>query len=126
MSTQPNDEQMQVIAAVAELIGRTGATDFNVEWHELENRGNDGKIRITWFVYAGYPSGHWEIGAAPDPVRAAIRLAEAVVDGGRCTHCNRMSTVDHNWQHPVSADDAAPWCAYIYDPSTNKFVRSCA
>lgn len=125
MAKQPDAQQLQIIAAVADLVGRTGATDFNVEWHELENAGPKGP-RIVWFVYAGYPSGIWEVGASHSPVKAAIRCAEAVVEGGRCTHCNRMTTVDDRWQNPIPHGDDAPWCAYVYDPSTNTFVRSCA
>lgn len=114
-------EQQGVLQAVADLVGRTGAADFSIEHHEVEQGG-----MTSWLCYVRYQRGAWEVCAAPDPATAAVRLAEALVDGGQCAHCGRPTAVDVNWLNPLPSGADAPWCAYVYDPSTRRFVRGCA
>lgn len=114
-ATVSTAEDPRLVAAV-DLIGRTGAKEAQVRW-------SDDEEPTVWFVVAKYADGTAEAAAGMNPLVAAIRLVEQLVDGGACAHCGRPSAVSTDWQHEQPLDDV--FCWYVYDPETEKFRRSC-
>jgi hypothetical protein len=103
------------LLASMDLICRTGAA-------ESQLRYSDDEQPCVWLAVAKYRDGRWETAAGHEPVEAALRLAELLVDGGQCTHCKRPTALE--------AGDAATFldkalCWYIYDPELKTFRRSC-
>lgn len=106
------------LVALVDLIGRTGAKDFAIQWTELERQ----PPKVAWIASASHGK-HLTIGAALEPVQAAYRLAEQLIDGGECTHCHRMTGVDEDPFASKVFDDAI--CFYRYDPELKTFRRTC-
>jgi hypothetical protein len=59
------------------------------------------------------------------PWRATFRLAEAVLDGGHCRHCHKMTAVDDKPADDLLAATGEIVCFYRYDPELRTFRRSC-
>lgn len=105
-------------AAVA-LIGRTGAESVQI-------RCSDEEPPAVWVALAAYQRGRrtvHEVAAALNPVRAALRLAEQLVDGGMCTHCRRPAGLDPDSIEKMPLDEFVCW--YQYDPELRTFRRGC-
>jgi hypothetical protein len=118
MTTDPPlpDEVGDRISAAVALIGRTGAQGFQLRY-------SDDETPTVWFAVAQYADGRGEAAAALDPLLAVLRLAERLLDGGTCTHCNRPTGFepDRLEQMPLSA----LVCWYQYDPELRTFRRAC-
>lgn len=106
-------DDARMVAAV-ELLGRTGADEFQVRYCDEEKP-------VIWIAAARWGE-IWETGAAMTPLLAVFRLCDQVIDGGHCTHCNRPTgfTVDME-QMPLEP----LICWYQFDPGAQKFVRGC-
>lgn len=88
MKPLPDDTDMDILVAAYDLIGRAGASDFEVGydtdqpadrwWFAQCTYGDTGAHRAQW-----YTSAH----------DAAERLARRIVNGGRCTHCGKVSSL---------------------------------
>ena len=103
--------------AVVDLLGRTGASEFQIRYCDEENP-------VVW-IASGRWGKTWQATGALTPWLAVFRLAEATMDGGHCTHCDRMTAVDDK---PADAQlDAMSEivCFYRYDPELKTFRRSC-
>ena len=74
-------------------------------------------------MVALYDGGRWEVAAAANPVRAALRLCEQLVDGGMCTHCNRPAGLEPDSIDAMPLNDLVCW--YQYDPELKTFRRGC-
>ncbi|MCB0968293.1 MAG: hypothetical protein KDB37_15785 [Ilumatobacter sp.] len=114
------EQQAKLSAAVA-MIGRCGAASVQIRWSDDEDP-------VVWFVVAEFDEGVWETAAGRDPIEAALRCAEQLVDGATCVHCGRPTALDTDWQSPVTsiADmTGLALCAYVYDPELHTFRRSC-
>lgn len=107
--------------ACIDLVGRTGADGCDVRW-------SDDEEPTIWMVVARYRNGA-EVGAGLDPLTAAIRLLETMIDGvGKCAHCGHVSAVSFDWrqeQPQPLAKYGEKVCWWVYDPETKKFRRSC-
>lgn len=101
--------------ATIDLIRRTGATEFQIRYHDDEQP-------VVWMAVAGTKDG-WEVDAALNPLKAVWRLVERLVDGGMCRHCSRPAGVSDNWESGMPLSDVICW--YIYDPELKTFRRSC-
>lgn len=106
------------LTAALDLIGRTGASSFQLRY-------SDDEQPVVWFCVALYDNiGKWETAAAPNPLAAALRLCERLIDGGVCTHCKRPAIF-----HADIDDEPTPldplFCAYEWDPELSTFRRSC-
>jgi hypothetical protein len=64
-----------------------------------------------------------EVAAALNPLTAAMRLLDQIVDGGVCQHCGKVTAVSDNWKGPTILEEHICW--YIYDPENNTFRRQC-
>ena len=101
--------------ATVDLIRRTGAKEFQIRY-------SDDEAPMIWLAAAGF-RGHWEAAAALNPVTAVWRLAETLMDGGQCRHCNRPTGVSDDWTGSMPLERIICW--YRYDPELKKFRRSC-
>lgn len=114
-------EQQHKLSAAVAMIGRCGASSVQIRWSDDEDP-------IVWFVVAQFDEGVWETAAGRDPIEAALRCAEQLVDGAACAHCERPTALDTDWESPVTsvANRAGlDLCAYVYDPERRTFRRSC-
>lgn len=104
-----------MIAAAADLVGRTGAKTFQIRFADDESP-------VVWIAVAGFPGGIHEVGAALNPEKAALRLLEVLVDGGTCQHCGQPTGVsdDHRSTPPITQV-----CWYEYDPELRSYRRGC-
>ena len=111
-------------AAAVDMIGRTGANEFQIRFCEEEEP-------IVWIAAAHWPSRngiiseHWDAAAGMSPWLALLRLCEATVDGGTCIHCNKPTSIDDKPADVALAATEAYICWYRYDPELNTFRRSC-
>lgn len=110
----PKDVEEKMGAAVG-LIGRTGAENFQLRYQDDEEP-------TVWVAVATYKKGA-EAAASLDPVRAILRLAEELVDGGMCAHCKKPSGLDADSLEAMPMDDVICW--YQYDPELKTFRRGC-
>jgi hypothetical protein len=97
-----------------EMIGRTGAEEFQIRYCEEEQP-------VIWMCSARWGD-HWETAAALNPLTALFRLCDLVVDGGRCTHCERPTGFSQDFQ-PMFLSETLCW--YSFDPELRTFRRSC-
>jgi len=106
--------------ACIDLIGRTGAKQVQVRYHDDDEP-------TLWLVAAEFPTidgWQFEAAGALNPLRAALRLLETVLDGGgTCAHCEKPSGVWDAWEQRPPFDAVVCW--YVYDPETTTFRRSC-
>jgi len=110
----PPEHERRLLAAV-DLIGRTGA-------HGFQLRFSDDEEPIVWLAVAQYRDTADAAGAL-DPLRAVLRLAEQLIDGGRCTHCDRPTGLEPDTLDAMPLDAMVCW--YQYDPELGTFRRGC-
>ena len=103
------------LVAAADLVGRTGAAEYQIRY-------SDDEEPTVWFAVSKYKDGRWETAAGHEPLEAALRLVERLVDGGMCTHCRRPSALNAD-DDETFLDKALCW--YLYDPELRTFRRSC-
>jgi hypothetical protein len=102
--------------AALKLIQRTGATGVQIRY-------SDDEQPVIWFVVAEYSENRSEVDAAFEPVRAALRLCERLVDGGQCTHCHRPTGLEPDSIETMPLNQTICW--YQYDPELKTFRRGC-
>lgn len=115
-----DQEQNERLVAAVDMIGRTGSKSFQLRY-------SDDEQPVVWMAI-----GEWrqdgqtvhEVAAAMDPVRAALRLCEQVMDGARCTHCHRPTGLEPDSIDTMPANELVCW--YQYDPELKTFRRGCA
>ncbi len=103
------------MTAAVDLVGRTGAAEFQIRYCEEEKP-------VIWTAAACW-RGRWEAAGAMNPLDAVFRLLELVVDGGTCKHCKRPAGFDPGTDS-MPLDELVCW--YQYDPGTKKFAKGCA
>ncbi len=104
------------MTAAVDLIGRTGAESFQLRYSDEEQP-------VIWVAVAGYSGSRHEADASLDPVRAVLRLAERLVDGGKCQHCHRHTGLDPDSIDKMPLDAFICW--YQFDPELRTFRRGC-
>jgi hypothetical protein len=102
--------------AALDLMRRAGA-------EQVQIRYSDDELPVIWFVVACFANNKAEVDASLDPVRAALRLCERLVDGGICTHCNRPAGLEPDQIETMPLNDLICW--YLYDPELKTFRRGC-
>jgi hypothetical protein len=119
--------------AGVKLLERTGAKTFRIGYSDED----DGPPTVwyavaTWRgrVAGGYPvrdTERAEAAAALDGTTAVMRLCEAVIDGGVCTHCQQPTIFDPDPpdDDPLSDLLDRMGCRYAWDPELSTFRRSC-
>jgi hypothetical protein len=109
------EHDARFIASV-DLIGRTGAEEFRIQYCDEE------APPVIWMASASW-NGIWEVAASINPLTAVFRLLDEVIDGAICTHCERPSGFEPSTD-PMPLSTHVCW--YQWDPSTKKFARGCA
>lgn len=105
--------------AALDLLRRTGMSEFQIRY-------SDDEKPVVWLAV-----GRWgrngkdahEVACALNPVRAVLRLCEQIVDGGSCTHCNRLTGFEADQVGPLLLDKT--FCWYQWDPELKTFRRGC-
>lgn len=103
------------MTAAVDLLGRTGADEFQVRYCDEEQP-------VIWMAAGCWPGGRWEAAAAMHPLAAVFRLLDQVIDGGTCKHCGRPTGFEPGTD-PMPLDKLVCW--YQYDPGTRKFTKGC-
>lgn len=100
--------------AALDMLGRTGAEEFQMRWCEEEEP-------TIWMAMARW-KGTWEVAAAMGPNQALFRLCDQVIDGGKCMYCHRPTgfAVELG-DMPLPRDI----CWYQFDPELVTFRRGC-
>jgi hypothetical protein len=109
----------QFLAAV-DLIGRTGARDFEFRLSEPDEELSGRPVFVSIASYRGGMG--WDAGAGATPLASVERLLDQLLDGGQCTHCHRPTGVAHNLGPMPLAEQV---CWYQYDPELKTYRRAC-
>lgn len=119
--------------AGVDMLGRTGATQFQIRYADDEKP-------IVWFAVVIYKGNmkKFETAAASHPVEAVMRLCQQVIDGGTCTHCGRPTAFDADHDDTVNEQFNEVYksqiipgmptegiCWTMWDPELSKFRRAC-
>lgn len=116
MPVGPPQDVGPLFTAAIDLIGRLGAKGFQIRYDEEQEP-------IVWVAVVELSGERFEAAAALTPERAAYRLCERLVDGGKCVHCRRPTAVEEDWRADLPMAEHVCW--YIFDPELKKFRRSC-
>lgn len=116
--------------AALDMLGRFGAREVQIRYSDDEEP-TLWMVAVKLFVDANdkpvatlaeADRTHWDCAAGMNPLRAALRLCEALGDGGVCAHCGNPSGISEDF-------DAMPFdalvCWYQYDPELKTFRRGC-
>lgn len=118
MSAEPEGmppEYRDRLVACVDMLGRAGAQATQIRFADDEQP-------TVWFLVAQFPDGRWDAAAGQDPLHAAGRLLEQLVDGGSCKHCGRPTGFSLDTDS-MPMDELVCW--YQYDPSTKAIVKGC-
>lgn len=102
------------MTAAVELLGRTGADEFQVRYCDEEKP-------VVWIAAARWGD-IWEAAAGMNPLFAVFRLCDQVIDGGHCVHCNRPTGFAAELDQ-MPLDKLVCW--YQWDPERSTFRRGC-
>lgn len=81
------DETDRLHAAV-DVIGRTGAKDFEVGFDD------EAPTNACWYARCDVVGvGNTSVAGITDPASAAEKLARKLINGGTCSHCGRTMTL---------------------------------
>jgi len=102
-------------AAAVRLLGHTGAEQFQLRWSDED------KPPVSFTAVARWGN-RWECAGAMNPLLAAFRLCDQVIDGGQCTHCKKPTGFISDDGDTIMNQFV---CWFQWDPSTKKFMRGC-
>lgn len=105
-----------LLGACTDLVQRVGAKSFQVRY-------SDDLQPVVWMAVAEFTGVPHQVAAALSPGRAAYRLVEQLVDGGRCQHCGKPSGITDDFTATMPMGRHVCW--YQYDPELRKFRRGC-
>lgn len=105
--------------ATVELLGRTGANEFEIQYDDDRNSQT---APILWWAGANWKGHRVFSEHFPYPAQAAEDLLSRVVNGGLCTRCKRTTVVGVLIEglccFALQATD-------VDEPSSYRWVRSC-
>lgn len=78
----------ECVQAIADLVGRSGAREFEMGYVDAEVEGGP----ETWYCTAVYRGAKLFVDDQPTPAHAADGLAHVILDGGMCTHCGEKTS----------------------------------
>jgi hypothetical protein len=102
------------VPAAIDLIGRTGANEFQFRY-------SDDEKPVVWMALARWGT-RWDVAAGINPAIAIFRLLDEVIDGGKCTHCERPTGFEESMD-PMPLSNLVCW--YQWDPERKTFRRGC-
>jgi hypothetical protein len=101
--------------ALIDVLRRAGRNEWQLRYHDDEEP-------TVWLAVGRWPQGD-EAGAGMTPYRAALRLAETVMDGGQCAFCEKPTGITDDWKAGMPLADV--FCWWKWDPEVGKFRRGC-
>jgi len=112
--------------AAIDAVRRTGAKQVQIRVDEEQDPH-------VWVVVSGHATrggrpvstgkvNAWTPAAALDPLRAMLKLAADLYDGGQCAHCLRPAGFDEGFGQMPLADHV---CWVQWDPEMKVFRRAC-
>lgn len=119
------------LTAAVDMIGRLGGREFQLRF---DDRDVDDGTPVVWMALARWDrllgeevpeNARWQATGGTTPWQAIFRLLEAVMDGGRCTHCHKPTAVDERPADALIGITEAMVCWYRYDPELRTFRRQC-
>lgn len=122
MEPLPPDTDMDRLIAAYDLIGRAGLADFEVGYDDSLGEG-------AWW-YAKCSTGHGQtfmVAGRQSPDLAAEALARKIANGGRCTHCGKVTSL-----HPYPYTEGMPRPKGVlssvcyWNRAGKQWVRGCA
>ena len=114
MSDELSTRDQDMLQAAVDMVGRTGATAFQIRYDDSEEP-------VVWMAVAEWGD-KAEVGASLHPIKAVTRLLETVIDGGKCTHCQRPTGITDEVDDMPLGNHV---CWYQYDPELKTFRRGC-
>lgn len=110
-----------VMMAGIEMLRRSGQSDFQLGFF-------DDVKPIVWVVM-----GHWNRegrehhvpGCGLTPEQAVMDLCERVMDGGKCTHCDRVTAFHKPDEPPLPDFMTGHLCYWEYHEDAKRFLRGC-
>jgi hypothetical protein len=83
MTPSFSQDEKEALQAAADIVGRTGASDFEVGYE----RDGVPTEQAGWYAEATYKTGQKVRVEGIGPVFAADNLVRYLLDGGQCLHC---------------------------------------
>lgn len=105
---------MELINACTNLLGRTGCDEYATRVSKDEHP--------IVFIFMARWGDHWEAMAGTKLSQAVFRMAQHIVDGGLCVHCQKPTGVDRDFADELDTEHI---CWYQMDPELKRFRRSC-
>lgn len=106
------------VVAGFQLIERTGARSTSLRY-------SDDEEPVVWMAIAEYERGgrsRYECAASVNPVEAVNRLCAQLINGGKCTHCNRTTVFERS---TGVLGNPSGVCWYRWHPATQRYRRDC-
>jgi hypothetical protein len=103
------DGERKIIAGAVDLVGRTGAKEFNLGYlHEDVPTDEAG-----WYAYAQYQGARITCDGQSGPVMAVDGLVRMILDGAKCMTCGRLVTTNPEgaYAHDSTMMDGTKWSA---------------
>ena len=128
MPTELPTDYGDFLVACVEMVGRVGASGFELRYDDNEGEGKVVWMALTEFKRKSPLKGIkvvntiTEVAAGLTPEQAAFRLLETLVDGGQCQHCRRPTGITSDWDEMPAGKSI---CWYQYDPELKRFRRGC-
>lgn len=97
----PPATALDPVLAVADLCGRSGATNFETGYL-------DDQPPHRWYASAQYKGARLFAEDPDDPTSAADGLAIQILDGGTCTHCHKVIRISPT-DRPLRTRKACLW-----------------
>lgn len=88
----PPEFKVDAVLAVADLVARTGATQFEIGYQHDETDPEYEQVGSQWYASAYYRGARVTMDEQPTPEHAADGLAHRLLDGGTCQHCREKTT----------------------------------
>ena len=104
------------IEAGVNMLRRAGA-------QIIDFRYQDDQPPTVWMTVATWPDGKWEVAAGHNIVISTMRLLAAVLNGGICVHCKRVTAFEADFEKGTPAESVVCW--YVYDPELKTIRRGC-
>lgn len=77
------------IMAIADLVGRSGGTEFEIGWVRDPDDPEYALLGPGWYAHAKYGNERLLVENQAGPCEAADGLARRLLDGAQCTHCKK-------------------------------------
>lgn len=84
------------IIAGADLVGRSGARQFEIGYLYDETDPQYAKVGAQWYAHAQYRGARIVAENHPDPVAAVEALAQKLLTGAKCD-CGKLVALNDGW-----------------------------